>query len=507
MNILNFFCLCLSVVMAGIMGAVLVEGSRSMYDPLSVGYVFVMSMMISLLSFHRSIFGKVVSVIVSVFVTQRIIVTYLFPERFDYHEFVNFTREHIQYTALFFLCCTAMILAGVGLAEQNSARSRRPRATSTSLGQVRDVSYFLGIEARVTALIRTVCIVAVPLYIYKFYSVLFSGLGMTGRFYESTDVIKIWIQNIPDALSLAIIFGFFYYKLPNPIARYTNIGFGFVIANGFVMASKSVLIALLFSYWVVMLIAKRSQGLKFHVFVIGCVIFSLSVVFPVMTMLRTVLISAKDEVNTRVTMSSVESDFLENAFIFSNRINMWEPTALWLTIPRSDIPFSASLPGEVLSILNRVKIGQLIPQPEQVDLSKLMVVMGRGYGHDQEKLGGGGENVGVFATAWLYFGFLGCLYFCLWSFSLLTLELSTVHPLHKYTIFIAYLVVPLIGGGSLIIAHTFLWYILFMTVLAAGTNLLFPRGPNRNSLSPQADQWTAVGASSARGRPGLVRNK
>ena len=91
---------------------------------------------------------------------------------------------------------------------------------------------------------------------------------------------------------------------------------------------------------------------------------------------------------------------------FSNRIGSFDWLNLWMFIPESSIPAqSRGIHNELISLINDLWPGDLIQQSDRINLSKLMVVEGRGYG-DLNELGGHAENLGGLATIYIYFGFL-----------------------------------------------------------------------------------------------------
>jgi hypothetical protein len=138
-----------------------------------------------------------------------------------------------------------------------------------------------------------------------------------------------------------------------------------------------------------------------------------------------------------------------------------------MSLPSDIIPPNANPISEAILHLNRLIPGEIIAQPDAVDLAKFMVLIGRGTAELTE-IGGHGENMGGLATAYIFLGALGGLiYLIALTAALVLVERSSMHAMHKFMIIFCYVVLFLIGGGFVLIHGSLFWFLMLTTFVAA----------------------------------------
>ncbi len=436
-----------------------------LYDGTSIWYVFLASLVVLAMAAQNSLVLQILSVLLTGFWTQRVVVTYFAPENFHFF-YYGFTAQNLQNASRFYFLCTLFMLFGSLL-----LRPFLSNFLNSVLHKAEDnyskISFFT-LRVDFAKLCRTALWVIIIGYLYKFIAMMITGFGLTGSIYSSSETVFKWSLGIADALSAFALFSWVYFSKGSRERKLATMALGLILLNGFVITSKGFLLGLMVSYYLII----RLTGRKLPVAVFGyaafLVLLSIFVFFPAMTELRSALLSG------RLTFHFGQyGELLSRSFLsFSSRLGGFDWMTLWLTVPRSVIPPNATAMGELIGLINRLVPGELIAQPNAINLAKLQNLLGYGWGNLYE-LGGNGGDLGGLATAYVWWGKAGALvYLAFWAGCLTALERIRVHPFHKVTILSSYLVTFMIGGGFVIMHGAFFWYLVFTTFLVLVLSLL-----------------------------------
>lgn len=446
----GIFCFLLSLIWLHL---ALTGFNHPLYNGVSIGFIFLASFIVLLFSAQRSLVLQTLSVLLTCFYTQRVVVTYFAPQGFDYNEHMGFTTQSIQITAQFyFLSVLSMLVGAVVLRPFFSwvmASSTRDRDV-----QLPNIQY-INIRINFSKLCRAALWIVIVGFIYKF-TVMASGFGMTGSVYAPEKVALKWSLGIADVLSPFVIFSLLYFPSGSREKKLATIALGFLILNGFALASKGFILAMLVSYYLTMRVIGKEFSRNFILYALTLLLVSIFIVFPTMTVLRDTLLYRALSFD-----SSSYVDLISNAaMIFSTRMGGFDWLAFWISMGLNQIPESATVWNEFVVLLNHLLPRGWIEQPELVNLAKLQLGLGRGLDVNLNELGGAGENAGGLGTAYIVWGQPAAfLYFSFCAGALTLLERLVIHPFHKFTVLYSYLVVFIIGGGAVLMHGAFFWYL------------------------------------------------
>ena len=449
------FCVLLFAIWLDI---VLYESFHPLYDGTSIWFVLLASLVVLAMAAQRSLVLQILSVLLTCFYTQRVVVTYFVPESFDF-SYYGFTAQNIQDASRFYFFCTLFILLGSLI-----LRPFLSNLLNSVLHNAKD-NYsrirFFTFRVDFLRLCRTALWVIIIGYCYKFIAMIITGFGLTGSIYSSNETVFKWSLQIADALSPFVLFSLVYFSKGSRERKLAAVALVLVVLNGFFIASKGFLLGLMVSYYLIMRLIGRKLPVVFFVKAALVILFSILVFFPAMTMFRSALLYGGLTFNFNHYCGLLSHAFLS----FSYRLGGFDWMTLWLSVPRSEIPSNATAMGELIVLINRLIPGELIAQPSAINLAKLQGLLGHGWGNLHE-LGGNGGDQGGLATAYIFFGKItGLAYLAFWAGGLTALEKVRVHPFHKVTILTSYLVTFMIGGGFVLMHGSFFWYLVFTTFL------------------------------------------
>lgn len=469
----GFFCVLLLLIWLDLASNDFVH---PLYDGTSMWFVFLASVVILFMAVQRGLALQILSVLLTGFYTQRVVVTYFAPESFDYNGYVGFTTLNLESASQFyFLSVLFMLLGAVFLPRfLIGFFSNKRHAASVDFATI----HYLNFRVDFSKLCRMALWIVIVGYLYKFM-VMLSGFGLTGSVYSADETILKWSIGIVDVLSPFAMFSVIFFSKSSREKRLAMIALFLEILSGFAMASKGFLVGMLITYYLDMRLIGRRISSKFLFYAVFFVVFSIFVFFPAMTVLRNTWLSGGLTFDFDYYVKLMSSAFLS----FSNRLGGFDWMTLWLAVSPDKIPRSATVLGELISLINMLVPGEIIAQPDAVNLSKLQVILGRGVGQLYE-LGGHAENQGGLATAYIIWGKATALaYLAVWAGGLTALGNACVHPFHKATILFSYLIVFVIGGGFVLMHGTFFWYLVFTTFLvvvlklyARASELIKPKG-------------------------------
>jgi hypothetical protein len=292
-------------------------------------------------------------------------------------------------------------------------------------------------------------------YLVKLYVLFFTGVGFTGLTYDSAQSLLKWFSDLVDVFSFLLFFVLFTEnKLKSSI--YFKIAFVLFVVSSLILSSRALPFVLLVNYLMISGLFKYKIKSSTKMYIFLGFLGSILVLYPMITGIRNFIIAGSFD---------PFQNFSLIIFKFSQRLSFFDPTTLWLTFPRDQIPVNLTIYGEIVDTINRFWIGELIPLPDRVEISKLMVLYGRGFGNLTE-LGGHAENLGPFSILWLYFGTWGSfIYYFFFVIVQLRIMDSKMHVFAKYGFLFFYSIGPaqgvIIPSGSF-----FLFMLLFFVAFA-----------------------------------------
>ena len=197
----------------------------------------------------------------------------------------------------------------------------------------------------------------------------------------------------------------------------------------------------------------------------SCGIFSVVIFYPAMTIFRGMMINSDWSLLAAFNgFNYVIDNFFYMLLNLLERLGGFDWLTLWLTVDSDAIPPNASLFGELVTHLNSLVLGDIYSLNGSVNLGKMQVLIGRGYG-DLNELGGHLEIIGGLSTFYAYFGLVfGVLYFSILTILLLLVEVSKIHALHKFVIISTYCFGFLQGGGFILMHQGLFYYLILCTV-------------------------------------------
>lgn len=459
-----------------------------LYTSVSLAYGFLASAIIVLLSFRRSTVVRMFCILFSAFYTQRFIATYLVPGDLDYDAYRHFSRAEIESSAQYFFLVVVAMLIGVVLYEvvlKSQSGSGVARNGAKAPRRPDHISYF-----GVTVPFERLCALAlqclIPLYLYKFGVMALTGFGLTGTVYEPSDVLLKWSMIIPDILASFAIFGVIYFRENPKLLRLSRWGIALVLLNGLAVARKGFLLNIILHWYLVARILGWTIPKKYLYAAGGAVLFSTFVFFPAMTILRERLLLGYS--NADISSMAQLSEPMRG---FSSRLGGLDWMNLWHSVPAGDVPPQLNVLDEFGTLVHHLHLGDIRPQGDLMNISKVQVLLGRGWGNPYE-LGGHGENMGGPATWYVFLGPVGALvYVAVLIAGLMTVERSSLHAMHKFTIFGSYIVINIIGGSFILMQSEVFWFLLYATILTVFLACLgqanYVRASNRSGPAMQAE--------------------
>ncbi len=439
-----------------------------LYTTTSLLYILLASSIIFIMSFFNSLTIKVICFLLSAFYTQRVITTYILPSEFDYYSYVGFTHEQIELSSLYYLGVVVAMFLGLityrfFFRNQYIRCLEKEKSADFEITQNR-ISYF-GVNINFDIFIKYILYFLILCYMVKVL-LLFSGFAGTGEVINPDNSIWVRLDSFSSYLSVLGLVAFFYYPSGYSGSRIRNIFMFLFICVNILLSSRALILTLLSTYIFVKILSKQKFKPNILWFVSIIAIFSIFIFYPVITIFRGMLLTSD------YSLTAISNGFVyyfENfSYILLNlleRFGGFDWLTLWLTIPPNSIPPNGSLFGEAVTHLNSLVPGELYTLNGSVNLAKMQVVVGRGYG-DLNEIGGHQETMGGLATSYVYFSAIfGALYFFVWSILLLLVEHSKLHVVHKFVIINAYCFGFLQGGGFILMHQSVFYYLILSTVL------------------------------------------
>lgn len=454
------FCGALSAsLLATLVHSIVISDTNNLFSSESVAFAFVGSLAIWATSRRVPIVSQLLAILLSVFYTQRILITYWWPDQLDYRSFIGFTRDQLEASAVFYAAASSAILAGTVIAEKLTRKLAIDaiRATRSADTQIQ----FFGFRVRYSSLATLVMWCLPPLFLTTFYIELSSGFGLVGGIYNADESTLKWFLEIASVLSPWVLFTALFAENDQKLRELARVNLVLVLLSALLAGSKGTLITFALSWYLIARLLGRGIS-KGHYAALGVtIVISIFVFFPLMMWVRGALLTGSTDLPF-----SYFGGLGSAMFAFLRRLGGFDWMNLWMSTPLTLIPSTASLVGELTTHINSLVPGEIIPQVENISLAKLQVILGRGQGELFE-LGGHSENMGGLGTVIVVLGrFGGIFYLALLAGVLVFIERSRLHALHKYVLIYSYLIVFLVGGFYVVIQPSLLWFTILSTFLA-----------------------------------------
>ena len=354
--------------------------------------------------------------------SQRIIITYFFPDSIDFQTKLEFTYYELEYAMLFLTLCAGASLLGF-LAARNYSFKIIDNNSST---KNKFINFFF-FKFKTTRFLKSVIFFYIALVILKFLIMLISGVGFTGLIHNSDQTLLHWLASrsvvVKDFAMLAILMLLFEKK----IKKLTKLFFAIYFFESLLSASRSIFLSLFQTLIIIYYVLKKEIKLKYILIAILSITILGGISYILLTMIREYFISG---------YFGFEFDSI--VLLISRSFSQFEPLLLWMEMPVELYSSSVGFFPDLVAFVNSFYIGDLILDNERVNLGKLMVQYGRHTDFDILALGGHAENPGAFAITYIYLGLIfGILYWFLQSFVLTILMNSEIHSLWKF-IFITF---------------------------------------------------------------------
>jgi hypothetical protein len=232
--------------------------------------------------------------------------------------------------------------------------------------------------------------------VLKFIIISTTGIGLTGATHTADQSLLHWLSS-----RSAVIGGYAFFSvlLLNELDKKTKlkkIFFIFYFLENLLMASRSFFLSIIQYITVSYYFLKKAIKPIYILLALTLLITSSAFYYTLITVLRNYLLSGELYISDDTILFSISRGF-----------SQLEPLFLWIDMPSNLYQESIGLFSDFKLFINSFAIGDLIPDPNRVNLGKLMVQYGRQGDFDIFALAGHSENPGAFATTYIYLGIYG----------------------------------------------------------------------------------------------------
>lgn len=394
------------------------------YSSFTLVYFFLSTLFVYFIALENNAATFILSFTLTTAFSQRFIVTYFYPDNLDYTKHLQFTKAEFEYSVLFYTLCVGAVVAGLFLA--NFLPRLRTDSTQKKLNENRLLPYiwFLFFRLKTVKFLKVVIFFYLVLVIIKILVITITGVGLTGATHEASQSGLHWLSSRSAVIGGYAFFSVLLLKQYNSKSRLSRFFFFFYVLENLIMASRSFALSIVQNLAVSFYILKKKIKRKYIIYAILGLVFSVTVYYTALTVLRGYLLTGEIYV-------SQESAFLS----ISRGFSQLEPLYLWIDMPEKMYAASVGFFADIKLFVNSFWIGDIIPDPDRVSLGKLMVQYGRQDDFDIFALAGHSENPGAFATTYMYLGvFGGMIYWFLLGLFLKILSKSDIHPFWKFAL-------------------------------------------------------------------------
>ena len=401
--------------------------------------------------------------------SQRIIVTYFFPESIDYqigsptgNNRLVFTDLEVDFGLFFYTICVGSALFGFLLAGNKSIKI----PNTENIKNIFDFKYinFFVFKFKTIDFIKTIIWFYIITVLVKIGIILNTGIGLTGATHSDDQALLHFISTRSIVIKNFAFFGvilLMHYEKKNKL---TKLFFSLYFIESLVAASRAFLLSLAQTFIIIYYILRKKIKLKYLIISITIIVGFGAIYYVLLTVLRNYFLTGE------LYFTSI------NVFLYISRaFSQFDTLLLWIEMPSQLYEKSVGFFPDLILFINSFVIGDLIADPDRVNLGKLMVQYGRQSDFDIFSLAGHSENPGAFATTYMYLGLYGgMIYWFLHGFVLTVFMNSKIHTFWKFAIissfafgpnYVVYttfasLVQPLLVIGLGIIAFDFIKSIL-----------------------------------------------
>ena len=386
-------------------------------------YFFLTTILIYFIALENTAATFVLSFTLTTAFSQRFIVTYFFPENLDYTNYLEFTKNELNYSLLFYSSCVAAALAGFLLANFFSkVRFSKSVRMGTGLDEYWEYIQFFNFRLKTVKFLKIVIIFYLFLVGIKIFVISTTGIGLTGAIHTADQSLMHWLSSRSAVIGGYAFFSVLLLKQYDKETKLLRIFLTFYFIENLLMASRSFFLSLVQSLTISFYILRKRIKTKYIAFGLVGLLFSATFYYTALTVLRGYLLTGEIYINQ-------ESAFLS----ISRGFSQLEPLFLWIDMPSKLYDSSVGFFADIKLFINSFAIGDLISDPDRVNLGKLMVQYGRQDDFDIFALAGHAENPGAFATTYMYLGLYGgIIYWFLLGVFLKILDRSDLHLFWKY---------------------------------------------------------------------------
>ena len=386
-------------------------------------YFFLSTIFIYFIALENTAATFVVSFTLTAAFSQRFIVTYFYPENLDFTNHLQFTADELNFSMLFYSGCVAAALGGFFIANFfPKIRFSTSQREAVQLNQYLEYIQFFGFRLNSIKFLRIVVNFYLLLVVLKIFIISTTGIGLTGASHTNDQSLMHWLSSRSGVIGGYAFFSVLLLREYDKETKLYKIFFTFFFLENLLMASRAFFLSLLQGFTISFYVLKKRIKIKYIIIGIIVLLLSATLYYTALTVLRGYLLTGEIYI-------SQESAFLG----ISRGFSQLEPLFLWIDMPSKLYEGSVGFFADIKLFVNSFAIGDLISDPDRVNLGKLMVQYGRQDDFDIFALAGHSENPGALATTYMYLGLYGgVIYWFLLGIFLKVLDRSDVHLFWKY---------------------------------------------------------------------------
>ena len=384
-------------------------------------YFLVSTIFIYLIALENTTSSFVLSFTLSTAFSQRFIVTYFYPKNLDFIDHLNFTHDELNYSMLFYTLCVISVFIGSHFANY-LPKINFTDSNKTTSNKLEYITFFY-FKLKTEKFLRIIILAYFFFLFLKFFIIGTTGIGLTGSIHTADQSLLHWFSSRSAVIGGYAFFSVILLKELNVKTRYYKYFFIFYFFENLLMASRSFFLTLIQNFTISFYILKKRIKLKYIVLALILLLLSSTLYYTAITILRNYLLSGEIYVSNESVFLSISRGF-----------SQLEPLFLWVDMPTIFYSDSVGLFADIKLFINSFVIGDFIPDPNRVNLGKLMVQYGRQDDFDIFALAGHSENPGAFATTYMYLGLYGgMIYWLLLGIVLKILDRSDVHLFWQFS--------------------------------------------------------------------------
>jgi len=413
-----------------------------------VTYVFLFALFIWFLALLNDFLSSLIALILSAFVTQRMLLLYIDPSAFEY-QWVSISQ--ITESALFCLTAAAGLLFGslvFNLLFQNHKKSSYNKDD-----YLKTLNTFVG-RVQTNDFVYMSSLLVIFGIVINLYFALAYGIGVGSEFADRSDIgstlstiEKIFTRLGPffTYLMLFTLIVFIDDRFPvktKKVAYFTT--FLYVLFDIVILTSKGTFIFFAFTLLILHQLVNGYTSKTFLRKTAYIVILTVFTVFAGIQIIRPVISDffINQGLNIDTLLYGVEYSFLDVVVKFSNRLAAFDWLAGIMAYPGDIFNYGGSLYHQLVATINSYTPGELIKEPEFVELAYAMPVY-----LDEQPIGTTTRELpGGLATMYLSFGWSSFFLYSFLMFFLRYIDYSKLHIFYKLIFFSNFTLRHFTGG-------------------------------------------------------------